>query len=439
MNHDVFISYSTKNAKAAQAICHILEQHEIRCWMAPRDISPGTDYGDVIDDAIKSCKVVVVVFSETAATSQWVKGELNIAFEEQKTIIPFRLDQTPLQGQARVMLNKTHWIDAYPDYQIKFNDLVASVSLAIGKENHPTTQDTPEQVLPGWRKKKYWLAGILFLFFLLGVIFLVPSLLRRLSVFEYHRMDLYTKVKGLSSSQETALTSILDDMVFVEGGAFTMGNDESLSDYFTDQDSLSAHPHQVELTNYYICNSEVTQRQWQAFADLEGHYVERGDDKAVEMVSWEEATAFAKSLSSLTGLNFSLPTEAQWEYAARGGKEWSSNNYLYAGSDDAQRVGWTSVDELTSAHIVKSGKEKNALGLYDMTGNVAEWCLDYFALYDTIKVKNPTGPEEGKDRVLRGGDYRLENLFDLKVTTRFHDAPFAQRKATGLRLVINMK
>ena len=133
MNHDVFISYSSQDMEAAQAICHVLEQNEIRCWMAPRNIPPGTDYGDVIDEAIKTCKVIVVIFSETAAESQWVKGELNIAFEEQKTIIPFRLDQTPLKGQNRVILNKTHWIDAYPHFADRLPDLLKSVSNLLGR------------------------------------------------------------------------------------------------------------------------------------------------------------------------------------------------------------------------------------------------------------------------------------------------------------------
>lgn len=150
MNHDVFISYSSQDMEAAQAICHVLEQNEIRCWMAPRNIPPGSDYGDVIEEAIRSCKAVVVLFSETAAKSQWVKGELNIAFEEQKTIIPFRLDKTPLKGQNRVMLNKTHWIDAYPDYKTKFNDLVKAVALAVGKD---VQLDTPPV--------KYVLRGVL--------------------------------------------------------------------------------------------------------------------------------------------------------------------------------------------------------------------------------------------------------------------------------------
>ena len=123
MNHDVFISYSSNDKVAANAICHNLESNNIRCWIAPRDIPPGEEYGDLIDEAIKRSKVFVVIFSEKSAMSQWVKGELNIAFEEQKTIIPFRIDNTPLTGQSRVMLNQRHWIDAYPNYEKKFFEL----------------------------------------------------------------------------------------------------------------------------------------------------------------------------------------------------------------------------------------------------------------------------------------------------------------------------
>lgn len=113
MKHDVFISYSSQDKVAAQAICHTLEQNGIRCWIAPRDIPAGTEYGDLIDEAIKEATVVVIIFSENAAASSWVKGEMNIAFEEQKVIIPFRLDNTPLKGQSRVILNQKHWIDAF--------------------------------------------------------------------------------------------------------------------------------------------------------------------------------------------------------------------------------------------------------------------------------------------------------------------------------------
>lgn len=132
MNHDIFISYSSVDKVAANAICHVLEQNKLRCWIAPRDIPPGAEYGDLIDEAIKHADVVVIIFSETSSTSSWVKGELNIAFEEQKTIIPFRLDSTPLKGQNRVILAHKHWIDAYPDYETKFVDLVNAVKLSLG-------------------------------------------------------------------------------------------------------------------------------------------------------------------------------------------------------------------------------------------------------------------------------------------------------------------
>lgn len=146
MTHDIFISYSSAQSDAAQAVCHLLEQHDIKCWMAPRNLTGGAEYGDVIEDAIKYSRAVVVLFSDTAARSRWVSGELNVAFEEQKPIIPFRLDETPLRGQVRVMLNQKHWIDAFPDYKTKFGDLVAAVASILGKE---VVVAKPEQMAGG--------------------------------------------------------------------------------------------------------------------------------------------------------------------------------------------------------------------------------------------------------------------------------------------------
>ena len=148
MNHDVFISYSSKNTTEAQDICHELEKNGIKCWMAPRDIIPGKDFGDLIDDAILSCRIFVLVYSANSLSSQWCKGELNIAFTERKTIIPYRIDSAPLKGAMRVILNHTHWIDAYPDYKSCFNELVAVAKETLGKskpieEVTPTPQPTP--------------------------------------------------------------------------------------------------------------------------------------------------------------------------------------------------------------------------------------------------------------------------------------------------------
>ena len=437
MSQDVFISYSSYNKEAAQAICHVLEQGGIRCWMAPRDIPYGSQYGDVIDDAIKNCKVVVVVFSETAANSQWVNGELNVAFEEQKTIIPFRIDKTPLTGQTRVMLNQRHWIDAYPDYKIKFNDLVKAVSQYLGREIEVKTDDVQVSFIK--RERKNWnriIWGVAVILIIVVIAFLAPFPLRNDTPYSYDKQGLHVKKKDISLLQQDALTNILDNMVLVEGGTFIMGNTPEMNDYLTEQDSLSINPHEVELDNYYICKYEVTQKQWQAFLSVEGRCLSDGDDKAMDMLSWEDSKTFADTLAFITGLNFSLPTEAQWEYAARGGQK--SHKYIFSGNNDATEVGWTSFENLSSAHEV-GGKRYNELALFDMTGNVSEWCLDYFQLYSKERGINPIGPNRGMNRVLRGGDFRIDNFFDMKITTRYFDSPFVNRKGAGLRLVINIE
>ena len=145
MNHDVFISYSSRDKTTALAICHVLEEHRIRCWMAPRDIPPGADYGDVIDEAIVGCRLFVLVFSGPAALSQWVKGELNLAFTERKIIIPYRIDETPLKGAMRLILNQTHWIEAYPDAEARFGELVEAAERFLGRpvSSEPKTESVP--------------------------------------------------------------------------------------------------------------------------------------------------------------------------------------------------------------------------------------------------------------------------------------------------------
>lgn len=439
MEHDVFISYSSHDKVAADAICHILEQNEVRCWIAPRDIPAGAEYGDLIDEAIKHCRIVVVLFSQTAATSLWVKGEMNIAFEEGKIIIPFRLDSTPLTGQSRVILNQRHWIDAYPDYQTKFTELVDAVLKAMGRncvtEKYSCSHGNVRKRLWSSKRLIYCFGGLFIALLMAGFL---PHLIRSLDGYQYDREGLHVSLKGLTGEQEEALTSILNRMKLIEGGAFIMGNNINHQDFFTEQDSLSVNPHYVTLGNFYIGQYEVTQREWRAFMPLEGRCIEEGDpEQAMDMLSWEDATLFADTLAKLTGLRFALPTEAQWEYAAKGGK--LSRNYVFSGhSDDPTEVGWTSADGLNAAHKV-GGRRYNELELYDMTGNVSEWCQDYFAPYSSDSVTNPKGPENGLNRVLRGGDFRTSNLFDLKTTSRYGAAPFVNRKATGLRLVINIQ
>lgn len=142
MAHDVFISYSSNNNQIAQAVCHALEEAKIRCWIAPRNIRPGADYADCIDSAIHSCKVFILIFSESAQLSKWVKSELNIAFDSNKTIIPFRIDPTSLHGAMRLILNDKHWLDAFPEPSKKFAELTNIVSNILSSPD----SFTPESV-----------------------------------------------------------------------------------------------------------------------------------------------------------------------------------------------------------------------------------------------------------------------------------------------------
>ena len=134
MNHDIFISYSSKQKSIADGVCHYLEENGFKCWMAPRDIPVGSDYGDLIEEAIKTSRVVVLAFSEAASISKWVKGEINVAFTEDKPILPFRVDETEIKGGFRVMLNQTHWIDAFPHYADRLPDLLSSICGLLGRQ-----------------------------------------------------------------------------------------------------------------------------------------------------------------------------------------------------------------------------------------------------------------------------------------------------------------
>lgn len=432
MTHDVFISYSSKNKTAADAICHVLEENGVKCWMAPRDIPAGSEYGDLIDEAIKSSEIIVIVFSQTAAESPWVKGELNIAFEEQKTIIPFRIDSTPLKGQNRVILNQKHWIDAYPDYEEKFSDLVNAVLHSLGR----TTIEKSITIKSETRKinlKKPIIIGSILLCLILVSIFTYMSF--DSNTYSYNKNGLKIgPLSGLTQTQRENLTTILDNMVLVEGGSFIMGNDYKNPEYLTDLDSLSNKSHAVELSNFYISKYEVSQSQWAAFKSLKDCVLEQGEDKAIDNISWEEANEYAEYISQLTGLKFSLPTEAQWEYAAKDGIN-NSGNIFSGFTEGMKHYAWSKSDNLSSAADV--GKRlPNKLGLYDMTGNVGEWCLDDFQEYELAKHTNPIATG-GMYKIYRGGDFNTPNMMDMKTSTRYYAPPFSKREATGLRLVIN--
>ncbi|MBQ7689970.1 MAG: SUMF1/EgtB/PvdO family nonheme iron enzyme [Muribaculaceae bacterium] len=221
-------------------------------------------------------------------------------------------------------------------------------------------------------------------------------------------------------------------MVTVEGGTFTMG----ASDDDTEAGSDETPAHQVTLTDFSIGSTEVTQEVWQAVMGTNPSYFTGDLQRPVECVSWNTCSDFLAALNQLTGKTFRLPTEAEWEYAARGGKK--SKGYKYAGSDIVDEVAWYKGTIPSNGPQTVATKKPNELGLYDMSGNVWEWCADWYdkSYYSNSPGSNPTGPTTGYSRVHRGGTWSNPNGEQLRVSNRDCLAPRNSSRYIGLRLAL---
>jgi formylglycine-generating enzyme required for sulfatase activity len=216
-------------------------------------------------------------------------------------------------------------------------------------------------------------------------------------------------------------------MIGVTGGTFNMGSEESEAE----KDEKPVH--KVTLSSFSIGETEVTQALWKVVMGSNPSYQKTGDNHPVETVTWNDCQEFIRKLNSLTGKNYRLPTEAEWEFAAKGGTK--SNGYKYAGSNTINDVAWH-YGNTKLKHVEVAKKQANELGLYDMTGNVSEWVNDYWSMdyYGKSPQNNPTGPTTGYLYVLRGG-----SVFDLQTkycrnTSRSGQEPKVSGTSVGLRL-----
>lgn len=557
MNHDVFISYSSKEKSVADGVCHYLEDNGVKCWMAPRDIPVGTDYGDLIDEAIKSCRVVVLVYSQHSFISKWVKGEINVAFDEGKPIAPFRIDETGIKGAFRVMLNQMHWIDAYPSYADRLPDLLRSICGFIGREvpdPHLTIAVAEEEPKDATESEEHFLkvrctldcrlfvdreeratlkagditkvplhqgeylvqvtsldgldtieqelnmpaADKLLLLDLLALQKerlaveqqLTEDAAARKAQAEAERktkeeaerkakeeearkareeaerrerkeIERKARVKWYEakrdeikfrndleelrhkteeeerkrreeerrrrSNQPFNVGGVQFTMVYVEGGEFSMSAHAPKSS--------NGFLHQVKLDGYYIGHTPVTQALWKKVMGSNPSYF-KFDSLPVENVSWNDCQMFIRKLNTLTGKSFRLPTEAEWEYAARGGKK--SHNYNYSGSNRIDDVAWYRDNSNNSTHPVGQ-KCANELGLFDMSGNVLEWCSDWYEeryCYYFESRCNPQGPSQGQYRVSRGGSwYYADNR--CQISYRSYGVPTDGNANLGFRLAMS--
>ncbi|MBR4783260.1 MAG: formylglycine-generating enzyme family protein [Bacteroidaceae bacterium] len=250
-------------------------------------------------------------------------------------------------------------------------------------------------------------------------------------------------------------------MVGIQGGTFQMGS--------TTGDSDEKPVHSVTLSSYYIGQTEVTQALWKAVMGSNPSRF-KGDNLPVEQVSWNDCQTFISKLNSLTGERFRLPTEAEWEFAARAG----SRTSLYNGQDivingknnspNLDPLAWYGGNcgrnytasegcDVANGYDISSWSEKqysdskggthpvgrkqpNAYGLYDMLGNVLEWCQDWYGDYSSSYQTNPTGPSSGSYRVFRGGSWSYDATF-CRTADRFNDSPSNSLNRLGLRLALS--
>jgi sulfatase modifying factor 1 len=239
------------------------------------------------------------------------------------------------------------------------------------------------------------------------------------------------------------------EMILIEGGDFYMGNDYSAN---TDE----RPEHKITMTSFFMSKFEVTVEDYAKFTRVTGHKAPEGEPNApINNITWEDAIMYCNWLSRASGLDkcyelkrdsnrftvtyipgsngYRLPTEAEWEYAARGGIK--SKSYAYSGSHDLDEVAWYISNAGNTSHEVGQ-KKPNELGLYDMTGNAMEWCYDWYVpdFYENSGNDNPTGPETGK--VCRGGNFMCQPDV-LRITRRFNLEPGAKEGLAGIRLVKN--
>lgn len=276
------------------------------------------------------------------------------------------------------------------------------------------------------------------------------------TITSYDITELYNILLGIAPQEqgvtEYTVNGVTFKMVEVEGGTFMMGVDQQVG---------YAYPaHEVTLSTYSIGQTEVTQELWVAVMGSNPSYFnEYGNadlhsnhnswdaginlQRPVDFVNYGDCMAFCAKLNELTGLNFRIPTEAEWEFAARGGNQ--THGYEYAGSENVNDVAWWK-ETIPSSTLWTDGwgtqtvatKAPNELGIYDMSGNVEEWCYDWFAAYSSTaeSLTNPTGPATGTQRVKRGGTCTNQYAYSLIVYYRGPQNPDARGNTRGLRIAL---
>lgn len=482
MKYDVFISYSRCDYMSSTGIPlknsivlkikKLLTENGISFWFDEEGIYSGDAFASKIAKNIKNARIFLFISTEHANKSEWTSKEIAVAHAYKKKIIPFRYDRSLYHESVIIYLADLDFIDYQFNHQKAMQRLVLAIKEYL--QNNPETphthhtqanktiseitsvekplqdtssvETTPSTTPPapkryGWIK---WCVGV-FLLFVLGFV----------GVRHYKQANNQYRVDQNGAKPDHDRTGyngndtiVLEDgmsfvMIKVDGGEFDMGGtdeqgrqeyidsrikkiqngDTNVKGTVEDQAKLFTDElpvHEVILSDYYIGETEVTQALWEAVMGSNPS-VHIGKNKPVDMVSWNDCQEFISRLNEKTKMTFRLPTEAEWEYAARGGNK--SKKYRHSGGNVLDSVGWYVANSDRTTHDVAT-KQPNELGIYDMNGNVWEWCSDWFDKnsYKYWCKKNPKGAWFGDARVLRGGSWHGELMY-CRIANRNSEPP----------------
>jgi formylglycine-generating enzyme required for sulfatase activity len=436
MAHDIFISHSAKDKTIADAVCSTLEGRGIRCWIAPRDILPGQDWDTAIISAIKSSKVMVLTFSANSNDSIQVHREVKAAFKKGITVVPLRLENCELNDNLEYYMGSVHWLDAMtPPLEQHLTQLAESVQTLLGIAPIEFLNSIGMQfkLVPAGR---FWMGSS-------------TSETGRQDNEQRHQVRI-TNPFYLGAYQVTQ--EVFERVVGVNPC------------YFAHSGSAMQDAHAWRLysiMNPYFAHSggeadEVSGPDTSGSSSIGGPPGSGADEVSgldtrrfpVEQVSWDDARQFCEGLSELAeeraaGRRYRLPTEAEWEYACRAGANTSFSfgaelNGRQANCNGGDPYG-TAVEGPFLERTAQVGSyPPNAFGLYDMHGNVFEWCADWYGDYTNSPSDDPTGPVAGDYRIARGGAWCF-NPVAVRCAFRYWSEPSMRYNFIGFRVACEVE
>ena len=420
---DVFISYSRKDIEKVKRLKSEIEALGISCWMDINGVESGSKYKNEIVKAINEAIVVLFFLSKNSLDSEYTQKEVGYADKKNKRMVPVNIDGSEPNGWFLFDYADRDIIDSNDiDQKEKlFNDLKKWI-FGDSQTNSQSCNVAPEAHV------------------------ITPSHdIQEVNLQNSPKDEQISKVPVQSEPEDGLITKftvngVSFNMVYVRGGTFMMGaTAEQGSDAYGDEKPV----HQVTLGSYFLGQTVVTRELWRAIMGdnpSTTSYSYSNLQRPVDRVSWYRCQTFIEKLNILTGQSFRLPSEAEWEFAARGGNK--SKGFKYAGSNSLGDVAWYRGNtEYINILLPKHGtqavatKLPNELGLYDMSGNVFEWCQDWKSDYIRDGQINPLGPPYGDIKVYRGGDWTDFDR-DCRVSYRSGSFPDKKKKFVGLRLAL---